>query len=138
MNLDDRDLIEIEEFKGLLTTPDFRDVPATYSPDCQNVIYSPGGVRSRGGTRTAKDLGIAGTMLHAEFFIYADVRYYLFLVDDSGTEKIYYMTWNPITEAAIAGPTLLVSPTGNPIHFQVEVYGSFVYIFPNDGAYGVS
>lgn len=45
--------VPIEQFGGLATLPDPSDVPLGMSPECQDVEFIPGGVRTRPGTSLA-------------------------------------------------------------------------------------
>lgn len=122
--------LTVEEFLGLLTTPDFRDVPRKYSPGpCLNVELFPGGFQSRRGLAQSFDLGVFTEAKHGEIFLKSDAaaRYFLWLLND-----------NAIHQSQAGAATSLFTPTAGTTHFRVVAYGNRAYILFGNGAIGLA
>lgn len=121
--------IVLDEFPGLRTLEDFRDVPhALGAVVAENIEYLGGGsgYRSRSGTSTAFDLTGGTNIVHGEKVYVNTARYFLWLMDDG---KIYYST-----EGA---RTLLFTPPVGTTHFKAVTYGTKVIIMSSDGLTGL-
>ena len=117
--------IVVDEFNGLITLPDFRDVSALWSPGpCENVAFMPGGFSSRPGASLYFDL-TAGDVEHGETFRLSSTgqAYFLWLMD---SPRVIY--WS------LTGPrNSLFTPHGSTTRFRVIPYGNRAYLFMSAG-----
>ena len=119
--------IVVDEFRGLITLPDFRDVSALWSPGpCENIAFIPGGFMLRPGAIEHFDLG-AGSVLHGERFVRSDTeaRYFLWLMGGA------------IYSSQEGARTLLHTPNASTSIFRVVPYGNRAYILMSNGKAGL-
>src|SRR5512138_412983 len=92
----------IDNYGGICTLIDRSDVPVGLSPDCQNVEFFPGGVRSRAGFRQQTSTPLVNI---ADAFSYTT---------DGGVRKMLAMvTWGEILTGGVEDATLIVTPLGD-------------------------
>jgi|GEM_PF-6199335 len=143
------DALAVDTFGGLVTQADRNDLPPGVSPNCQDVEFSPGMVRSRGGFRnylTTNTLGNPSYIKAAIRDDFAKTETSLVLADDGGTlgAKLYANGTSVDAELgyayAIATVALASTVTNGRKRLcgHSATFGQFEAIALSDGRFGMS
>ena len=119
----------VDEFRGLVTLPDFRDVSALWSPGpCENTGFFPGGFSSRPGASLYFNL-TAGEIEHGETFRLSSTGqvYFLWLMD---SPPVIYWSLE-------GGRNSLFTPHASTTRFRQVPYGNRAYIFASTAQEGL-
>lgn len=127
----------IDSFGGLVTLMDRMDLPVGVSPNCQNVEFFPGGVKSRFGTSVVATCATVGNLNCTGLYNYIDIslsKKQLAYFYDYGAA----VTTNGILQSLAGGSLSAIADTiSSPYIFSTSAFGR-AWISFSDGTKGTA